>query len=356
MKTTFVKQHLRLLILLMLAGSSLSGRAEDLDSSKKKEINQSFNASAGDQLNIENRYGNITVTHWEKNEVAIRVVIESKATNDSRAQEGLDRVQVELKKSGNTVFGITSMKNQTGWNNNTKLTVDYYISMPAKLSATLSQKYGNINLPERNEGRYVLEVKYGNIKAGNFTGSLVIDAAYSNIDINDVQDAVLDLAYSGSANFGNANTIRVDSKYSNMKFLNIGKVDIDDKYGKIKIKNVDNLSLEIKYGEVSIERVKEAISSSLDYSTLIVKELDAGFEKVNVEAHYGTFNLSVPSQAAFRLTAESMKYGKVTTGGLKVTSSNIDNKTHYYYQINGGGSRSIQFNGNNYSTLIINAL
>ena len=51
---------------------------------KKKEINKSFNVGKNDILQVDNRYGNITVTHWSKSEVSIRVVIEAKAATRKR--------------------------------------------------------------------------------------------------------------------------------------------------------------------------------------------------------------------------------------------------------------------------------
>ncbi|MDR1938030.1 MAG: hypothetical protein LBQ73_05985 [Tannerellaceae bacterium] len=354
MKTMHIKKHLRLIGLLLVL-NNLAGWAEDLDSSKKKEINQSFNVGLNDHLNVDNKYGSITVTHWAKNEVAIRVVVESKAGSESRAQEGLDRVRIELNKSGNTVYALTSIKSHSGWNNS--LTIDYYISMPSQLAATISQKYGNINLPEKNEGKCSLEVAYGNIKAGSFTEPLSIDAKYSNINLADVKDLRMDVSYCGNTIMGNGETIRIDSKYSNLKLRNVDKLDIDNSYGNVQIENAKVISAEIKYSEAKVKNLKESLDlSSLSYSTLSVNELDAGFKSVHAEAHYGTLNLSISPQAAFRVTAEAVKYGKVEVSGLKITESNVENKVNYFYRINGGGNSHIRFEGNSYSSLKIKAL
>jgi hypothetical protein len=340
---------------LMLLISS-GGQAENADSSKKKEINQSFSVGLSEQLNVDNQYGSITLTHWNQNEVAIRVVVESKANNDNRAQEGLDRVQIELKKSGNTVYALTSFKNSLGWNNN-RITIDYYISMPPRLAAKLSQRYGNINLPETNEGKCELEVKYGNIKAGSFSEPLSIDAGYSNINIEDVSDLKMDLAYCGNVTLRDARTLSIDSKYSHLNIRNAGKVDIDNQYGNIKIQQANSISIESKYGNANVDYIKEELNiGTLDYSTFTLKELNAGFKHVDAEARYGTLKLSISPQASFHVIAEDMKYGNVNINGLKITHSSVENKVDHHYRINGGGDQVIRFEGNNYSNLKINAL
>ena len=73
------------LLMLLVLFCSVSGWAAKQESIKKKEINKSFNVGKNDILQVDNRYGNITVTHWSKSEVSIRVVIEAKARNEEKA-------------------------------------------------------------------------------------------------------------------------------------------------------------------------------------------------------------------------------------------------------------------------------
>lgn len=358
MNTMYTKKRPLLLITLLLVVGCLNGWAERLDSDKKKEINQSYSVSADGKLVVDNRYGNVTVTHWNKNEVSIRVVIESKARSESEAQRGLDRVNVEIKQSGNTVYAETSFENQSGWNNsNNRININYYINIPTKFNMNISQRYGSINLPEKNEGKCELEVKYGNIKAGSFTSPLRIEAGYSNINIDDVQDLELDISYCGSVDMNNGKTVRIDSKYSNLKMRNIEKLSMDKKYGNLVMQNVDNVTMEIKYSEAKIERVKDELNIELSYSTLTVNELSSGFKRVKAESRYGNLNLSIPASASFKVNAEDMKYGNLDISGFKITHTDIVNKVNYYHQINGGSNNNvIDFKGNNYSNLRIKTL
>ena len=59
------------LLMLLVLFCSVSGWAAKQESIKKKEINKSFNVGKNDILQVDNRYGNITVTHWSKSEVSI---------------------------------------------------------------------------------------------------------------------------------------------------------------------------------------------------------------------------------------------------------------------------------------------
>ena len=351
-------RSLLLLAVLLIASTAISWGAKP-ESIKKKEISKSFDVSLSDLLMTDNRYGNTTITHWNKNEVAIRVEIEAKAESADAAQACIDRVNIELKKSGNTVSAITSLKQQNWGNNNSNIrfTINYFISMPSKLAINLSQKYGNINLPDKNEGKSTIQVKYGNLNAGSFTQPLNLEAKYGNVDINNVTKANLDLGYCGNVSVGDAEQMNADNKYSNMNIKKCGQINLENKYGNIKIESLDKGYMEIKYSEAMIGSVKDELNvDELAYSTLTIKELSANFKQVNVDARYGNLNISVPAKASFKIAAENMKYANRHVSGFNITNSSTEDKVNHYYEINGGNKGRIDFDGNNYSNINVKAL
>lgn len=358
MNTKQTKSRSMLLLAMLLIVSTVCSWAGNPERIKRKEYSQSFSVSLSDQLLINNRYGNITVTHWNKNEALIRVEIEAKAETEEAAQATLDRVQIELKKSGNTVSGVTSLKEQR-WNNNSneRFTINYYISIPSKLAINLSQKYGNINLPNNNEGRSTIQVKYGNLNAGSFTEHLHVEAKYGNVDINNVVNVGLDLGYCGNVSIGNAKLINAENKYSNMSVKKCTQINVENKYGNLKIESADKAQMDIKYSEVSFGAINsELLVGELAYSTLTVKELSANFKQVKVDARYGNLNLSIPSGASFKVSAENMKYSNHNVSGFNVTNKSTEDKVNHYYEINGGKKGTIYFDGNNYSNINVKAL
>ena len=349
-----------LLAILFIASTAISWAAKP-ESVKKKEISKSFDVSRNDLLQTDNRYGNTTITHWDKNEVQIRVEIEAKAKNDEQAQATLDRIQIEIKKTGNTVSAITSLKesNNSFWssgNRNERFTINYFISMPSKLAIDLSQKYGNINLPEKNEGNSTIQVKYGNLNAGSFTQPLDLDVKYGNVKIGDVTRADMGFGYCGSVSIGNAKSLNADNKYSNMNIKNCTQLDLENKYGNVSIESLEKGDLEIKYSEAHIGLLKDRLDvGELAYSSLTIKEVSANFSNLSVDARYGNLNVGIPSKASFKVSAENMKYGNHDIRGFNITNSYTEDKVNHYYEINGGKKGDIIFDGNNYSNINVNA-
>ncbi len=348
MNTTTTFRSLLLISLFLLLGNAYSW-AETPASEKKKEVNQSFAVSASDQLRVENMYGNITIVHWDKNEVAIRVVIEAKASSDSRAQEIIDRVTISMNKSGNTVSAVTSLKsNNNKSGNNESWSINYFVTMPSSLTTSLSQKYGNINMPDKNNGKCQIEVQYGSFKAGSFTAPFNIEARYSNVEMKDMTTGELDLAYSNTV-IGNATTANIESRYSNLKMQNVNTLSLETSYGELKAERIGKADLELRYNNGIIQAVESELNVDLAYCTLDVNNLSASFSAVNAEASYGNLNLGIPANTGFTVVAEDMKYGNVS---IDHTSQMRKEGNTIHATVNNGG-KQISFDGGSYSNLKI---
>ena len=164
------RPYLFLLFALLCVLPLWADNPEDI---KKKEITKSFKADKDDQLQVDNCYGNIHVTYWKKNEVEFRIVIEAKTKSEEKAQEWIDRVKIQMDKTGNTISAVTSLRNSNK-NFSGSFSINYFVQMPERLTCELVQKYGNIYMPDENKGKCTLRAKYGNIEGGNFSTPLQV--------------------------------------------------------------------------------------------------------------------------------------------------------------------------------------
>lgn len=344
-----------MILLFFFCGQMLF--AFESESIKRKEIVKTYPMAANGKLAIENKYGNIVISYWDRKEVSVKVVIEAKAGSERVAQEAVDRVHINFQQATNYLSAVTSLENRT-WGGNGRgqqLVIHYYVTVPSLLNLDLNQKYGNINLPGDNAGSYRLDVKYGNINAGNFKGGLAVVAQYSNVLLGDVVSASFDLAYCGKVKFMKGQKIEVNSRYSNEELGHVGSLSIQKKYGNGTIEGIDAASIDAKYSNIALGTVRKTLHvDAIDYGTLDIKELDPAFERVQVDARYGNLKIEISSKASFSVRAKSMKYGDFELKGLHVTHSN-DGKEEHSAEINGGKGGEVLFDGGGYSNLTIKA-
>ncbi|MCC8199643.1 MAG: hypothetical protein LIP06_14045 [Tannerellaceae bacterium] len=355
MSTTFNKILSYLIVCLTLFYGISEIKAESLASTKRKEINKFFPVNSNDLLKVENRFGNITISHWNKQEVGIQVIIETQAANDQRAQQELDQIEIQTYKSGNIISAITQLKNSRS-NHNSKITIDYFITLPASVSIDLDQQYGNINLPQKNEGKALLKVQYGNIKAGSFSKPLTVKAQYSNVDLENVNRLDMKVNYCGDVSIGNGEVMDIKSNYSNITLQQVRHIDIDKKYGKLKIKSAEQVSIEVKYSDVQIDYLaRELQAKDISYGPLHIQELAPDFKTVRINAYYSTSNISISSHASFTVEGINLRYGSFNMNGFRTTHESSEEKGKFYkYIANGGKGGTIYFNGNSYSHIHIN--
>lgn len=358
------KYHFLLWINILLLFGVTYARGEEFSSDKKKEISKSFAIKAKDQLYVDNRYGNITINHWNKNEISILVRIEVKAGSDKRVEEIMERISINIDHSGNTVSAITSLKNLNMNGNNERMNIHYFISMPSTLESSLTLRYGNISMPTENQGKCNIELKYGNIKAGDFTADLSINGAYSNIELGNLTNAQMNIAYCGKAVFRNANIINISSKYSNIEAGDINSLQLEKKYGNLTAHNINKASIEMKYSNANIRSIQQELKARTDYGTIDVEKVSANFTTIQASAKYGNLNLRIPSSTSFSVEAVRMKYGNVSIQGFDVTTllpdenENIQKKGEKIRATinNGSNSKVIRFDGENYSNINIKSL
>ena len=328
-----------------------------LEAIKTKTVNQTFKVSNGDELAIENRYGEITITHWNRNEVEIRVEIETRAENDQLAQTTLDRISIETQQVDNKVNANTQFANSNRTNNaNISYNIRYFVQMPARLKAQLNQKYGNINLPNKDNHEMAIAVKYGNLKGGDFVGNLALEAKYSNVALGNLKNADMELGYAGDVKIGDADRLQIEVKYSQIEMQKVKTLQMENKYSNFTIEEADELRFDMKYAGGTVSRLTSSlIASEFDYSNLKVKQVDKQFKEVRINARYSNVKLNIPASASFKVDADGLKYGSCKLSGFKVSEDEISNNTHRC-TVNGGKQGLIRFNGNGYSNLKINSL
>ena len=328
-----------------------------LEAVKTKTVNKTFSVNNGSELAIENRFGEITITHWSRNEVAIRVEIETRAANDQLAQAALDRIAIETQQEGNKVSATTQFAKSNRTNQaNISYQIRYFVQMPARLKADLEQKYGNINLPDKENHEMAIKVKYGNLKAGDFVGQLALEAKYSNVTLGNLKTAAMELGYAGDVKIGNAERLQMDVKYSQIELRKVKELVMENKYSNFTIEEVDEAQMSVKYGGGTISRLTgKLLASEFDYSNLKVNALEKNFKEVNINARYGNVKLNIPASASFKVDATGLKYGSCKLSGFNVSENEIGNDTHRC-TVNGGKQGLIRFNGNGYSNLKVNSL
>jgi hypothetical protein len=320
MKKLNYKPGMFFLISLFLISSTIS--ADEVT----KEFHKEYTAGTK-TLEISNKYGDVVIQSWDKDQMVIDVKITVDMSNKERAQSFLDKIDVQFSEGTNVISAKTVIEdnfNFSGWGDSKRFRIDYNIKMPVGTDLTLSNKYGNTDIDELH-GLMDLDIKYGNITAGKLTRGNIkplsqLNLAYGKGTIDETGWLNLTERYVGSMEIAKSQAILLDSKYSKIMLGETSSMVGESKYDNIKIETIKNLVLQNGYTEVNIGELTKKLNYSGSYGSFSIDRIPAGFESLDVETHYMGVKLGIEESASYKLEA------KVTYGGLKYDEDNFKNQ------------------------------
>lgn len=326
---------------------------ESYDYSTSKEYHQSFAADANDELDSRGIYGDASVSYWNRNEVDIRVVIECQANRKEYLSKVLEKIIVNMGKEDNVIHVYTST-GPISFPHGINFDVNIYIKKPVWMLAKIRQRYGDVYMPESNSGKNIIDVAYGELKAGDFPGEpLSVVLQYGNLEIGNFKRATLDLSYCGNINIGNGSVLSLTNKYSSD--TNIGSVHdiiVSSGYDDMNIESVTNLTMNNRYGKCNIRRLVSSAKCKMSYTDFNIRSLDSDFRTVELSNNYGGIDISIDSRASFTVSASNIRYGDCDIKYLKTTQSRRTDDS-YYGEINNGRGGSITLNSNGYTDMSV---
>ena len=291
-----------------------------------KEFHKEYTAGTK-TLDISNKYGDVVIQSWNKNQIVIDVKVTVDMPNKERAQRLLELIDVQFSEGADLISAKTVIDdkfNFTGWGDSRKFSIDYKIKMPVGTDLTLVNKYGNTDIDELH-GLMDLDIKYGNLTAGKLTRGNIkplsnLNLAYGKGTIDETGWLDLTERYVGSMEIEKSQAILLDSKYSKISLGETSSVVGESKYDNIKIENIKNLVLENGYTEVNIGQLTKKLTYSGSYGSFSIDRIPSGFESLDVETHYMGVRLGIEESASYKLDA------KVTYGGLKYNENKFKNQ------------------------------
>ncbi|MFM6925482.1 MAG: hypothetical protein ACKOU7_08270 [Ferruginibacter sp.] len=207
---------------------------------KNKSVNKSYNVSSSDKLNIENSFGAVKVTTWDRNEIKVDVAIEVSANTESLAQKMLDRISVSDGKSGNEISFKTSMKDV----NNSKgekssMEINYTISMPASNGLTVKNDFGSTVIPDFR-GEVDLTSKFGSLTTGNLSSIKNIHVEFGKANLANITSAPVTIKFSKAVISKLSGAIKLNLEFCNSVRLNLDNsltsLDLKTSYSTVNLK------------------------------------------------------------------------------------------------------------------------
>ena len=260
---------------------------------KSTTIEKEFKVNADALLKIKNKYGNVDIVSWNKNIIALKIVITVNGASEDAVERKLKDIYVEFSASSNEVSAKTiierSSRNWSWWGRNNKrlnYKINYIVKMPITNNLDLTNDYGSISL-DKLKGRAEINCDYGRFDIGE------LQSADNEINADYAPSSSIDFINGGSINtdyskvsIDKANKIDLKADYTTVQFGSVIDLNYNCDYGSLKADTVGSVIGNGDYISIKIGTLSKLLDIKADYGSLKVDKILKGFTSVKVNTDY----------------------------------------------------------------------
>ncbi len=277
----------------------------------EKDFNESFNLSAGNKVEIANKYGEVIIRTWQEDRVRIQAKVTANGRNQETVNKTMNRVDIQMRKIGQVVTVSTEIARGGGTFNellgdvedyskaffgNQKLTVDMEVWLPENIDLTIDNKYGDIYLGSLL-GEVDITLAHGDLTGNRVEGRLEMEHSFGKSNFDFVNRGRFTLR-GAEITIDEGTSFSFQSSSSEINLYNIHYVKIDSRNDKIKAGNVNEIVGMGRFTDLEAERITRNVDLKFEFGEIWLSQIEQKFQSINLIGKSTDFNL-VLNQASY---------------------------------------------------------
>ena len=349
-----MKKHYKILFLFILI-PFLGFSNDDTAVSKQKNIKKTYIVNSNAGIDIDNKYGNITVSTWDEDKIDLDITIKVSGANEDWVNQKLNSIDVNITALKSLVSAVTNIGNSSlkSKGSSNSFEINYVIKIPKNGSVKLNNKYGNITTINL-EASTDIACKYGKVIIGKLSGNNNrIELGYSqNSTIDYIKSGNIEARYSG-IKINESGNLNLDANYTNVSLQEGQNIKYQGSYGTFKFKKINSLEGAGNYLTVSIAEISKDLNIDANYSKINVESLDEKPKNVNINTGYTNVTLGYNTNYAFDFDINT-KYGSIKNdNSLDVSVSEVKSNTKKVSGFNKKKGQNKVVVNSNYGNIIL---
>ena len=312
MKVILIKgkiMNYRFLILfftVLLASRTVSSQS----SSETRNYIKTLHVSSESSLEVFNKYGTVQVTQWKKDSAMIRAEVKAVATSKDKLGKMFDGISINMTESRYSIRAETSFTQNIGMifesfkgmtskiiQYDSKVEINYYISIPEYLNLKIENKYGDVYM-ENNSGDFTINISNGSFKANSLGKNAKLNLSFCNATINSLASGKIDASFSEITS-GEVGDVSINSISSKYEFKKAGIVSIESRRDKFYIDNLTAIKGTSYFTDFNLKNLIQEANLSTRYGNLTIDQVDHGFQSVSLNTGYTDVTLGFEPGASY---------------------------------------------------------
>ncbi len=311
---------------LLLVVTGLHAKKAEVE--KTKSVNENYTVNTQQIIQLSNKFGEMNITSWDKNEVSVSILIKVKGPNEKKTQEMLDNITIDILQNDEKLSITTNLKNNKDQikqkvNESSHLSIDYNIKVPSANRLEVKNAFGPLSI-DKMKSTIKVDQSFGSASIGELEGMKnELTFKFSDpIIINSIKEGKLTLKYS-KLELRLAEKLQLDSEMSSTDVEKVDQAVLSAKYGSLDIANANDLKVKSQMSSVKIVKVNSTASFDTQYGTLNVDELAKELSSLTIKAQFSPVKITLNNQASYAADLKTnMSKLKLPKGSEKEESDN----------------------------------
>jgi hypothetical protein len=299
-------------IFIMLVSSLTLSSPGHGQFNEKRSFNKSLHVNKEMSLEVNNKYGTIHITPWNKDSVSVRVEVEANSSSLDRLHKMFNGINIDITGSSfqvraesefnqnidilfETFKGITSKLIPY----ESRLQINYFISAPEYLDMQITNKYGDVYM-ENNTGKFSLSLSNGSFKANSLDESNQIELTFCDATINKIRKGYINASFS-DVEIGESKEMKINSISSKFNFKKIGKLDVESRRDKFYIGTASEVKGNSYFTDYRIGELDKEIDIVAKYGSLNADDIQKGLDFININSSYSDISLTFDPAVSYNL-------------------------------------------------------
>ncbi|HBH85631.1 MAG: hypothetical protein A2X05_08615 [Bacteroidetes bacterium GWE2_41_25] len=316
--------------------------------SESRSFIRSFPTTKESVLEVNNKYGTIEITTWQKDSVFIRAEIKASASNQSKLNKMFDEISVKISGTGNlllaqTVFNqsinafFENFKGMTNKviNYESQVEINYYINVPEYMNLRVENRYGDVFM-EKNSGNFELTLSNGSLKADVPGRKCSLNLSFCDATITSFLSGSINASFS-DITISDIKRVKIKTISSKYRINKAGEIEIESRRDDLFIDNIGNLEGDSYFTDFEVRSLTGSLNLVSRYGNLNFENIAPQFESVNINSGFSDVSLEFDPDASYRFEIRTANTFLVLPPGLKTDERTLDESKKEYMKTGAAG-------------------
>lgn len=278
-----------------------------------KQIKKTYPLTNNGALYLENKYGDVVISGWDKDQIEIVVNIEANGKNTEKAQELLSLIHSNIEASNKLVVVKSEISNKnTGFftkylnkidpfnNEKANTVINYTISLPKYAKIEILNRYGDLVISDWN-GELKTNVEHGDIRILDTITNSDVSIDYGKLRANTLLESKI-TAKEASISISNSKQLKLDSDGSEITLGTVESLELISNKDEFEANQIHKVFGTVKYSTLVFNNVSSNVNLDLSLAELRLLKFNTAYPKLTINQRSSEVYVNI-SETNFKFDA-----------------------------------------------------